>query len=114
LLKDGGDGMTKSHSLSALSSFNCITDLDVVPGPIEIKPREIRRSDLPVCWFESQYKLEKLTSYKSRNEEDILCRLDKRIYTRHLVRLILTFMTEQDLMMMVKVSRKWRILLMRN
>ena len=67
-----------------------------------------------VCWFESQYKDERLRDNKNRDQEvDIVTRLEKRTYTRHLARRILSLMTEEDMMVMVKVSRNWRIFLMK-
>ena len=40
-------------------------------------------------------------------------RLEGRVFTRHLARIILSFMTEKDLAVMMKVSRDWRRFLMR-
>ena len=36
-----------------------------------------------------------------------------RVFTRHLARIILSFLTEKDLVVMMKVSREWRRFLMR-
>ena len=40
-------------------------------------------------------------------------RLMARVFTRHLARIILSFMTEPDLVMMMKVSGEWRRFLLR-
>ena len=40
-----------------------------------------------------------------RIKEDIVTRLERRTYTRHLARIILSFLTEKDLVVMMKVSR---------
>ena len=68
----------------------------------------------PVCWFESQYRVERLRDDRDRGQEvDIITRLERRTYTRHLARRILSLMTEEDMMVMVRVSRNWRIFLMK-
>ena len=46
-------------------------------------------------------------------ERDILSRLEERVFTRHLARIILSFLTEKDLAVMMKVSSGWRRFLMR-
>ena len=67
-----------------------------------------------VCWFESQYRVERLRDNSDRGQEvDIMTRLERRTYTRHLARRILSLMTEEDMMVMVRVSRNWRIFLMK-
>ena len=67
-----------------------------------------------VCWFESQYRVERLRDDSERDQEvDILTRLERRTYTRHLARRILSLMTEEDMMVMVRVSRNWRVFLMK-
>ena len=67
-----------------------------------------------VCWFESQYRVERLRDDSDRDQEvDIMTRLERRTYTRHLARRILSLMTEEDMMVMVRVSRNWRIFLMK-
>ena len=67
-----------------------------------------------VCWFESQYRVERLRDDRDRGQEvDIITRLERRTYTRHLARRILSLMTEEDMMVMVRVSRNWRIFLMK-
>jgi len=67
-----------------------------------------------VCWFSGDHKLERLVSDKERGQDrDILSRLEGRVFTRHLARIILSFMMEKDLAVMMKVSRVWRRFLMR-
>ena len=67
-----------------------------------------------VCWFSGDHKLERLVSDRDRGQElDILSRLEGRVFTRHLARIILSFLTEKDLVVMMKVSRGWRRFLMR-
>ena len=67
-----------------------------------------------VCWFSGDHKLERLVSDRERGQDrDILSRLEGRVFTRHLARIILSFMTEKDLAVMMKVSREWRRFLMR-
>ena len=58
--------------------------------------------------------MERLRDDKDRYQElDILTRLEQRTYTRHLARRILSLMTEADMMVMVRVSRNWRVFLMK-
>ena len=53
-------------------------------------------------------------SDRDRGQElDILSRLEGRVFTRHLARIILSFLTEKDLAVMMKVSSDWRRFLMR-
>ena len=70
-----------------------------------------------VCWFDSQYKVSNLKSDKERSVDnltvDILTKLERKTFTRHLARKILGYMKEEDLVIMVTVSRNWRIFLMR-
>ena len=67
-----------------------------------------------VCWFSGDHRLERLPSDRERGQElDILSRLEGRVFTRHLARTILSFMTEKDLAVMMKVSAEWRRFLMR-
>ena len=69
----------------------------------------------PVCWFGRDYKPDKLPRDSHRQQEglDILSRLEVKVYTRHLVRLVLSFMTEAELSVMTRVSTQWRRLLRR-
>ena len=58
--------------------------------------------------------MERLRDARDRDQEvDIFSRLERRPYTRHLARRILSMMTEEDMMVMVRVSRNWRIFLMK-
>ena len=68
-----------------------------------------------VCWFENGYKSDQLQLDVARDVDqvDILTRLERRTFTRHLARYILSMVTEQDLVVMAMVSRSWRVFLMR-
>ena len=48
-----------------------------------------------------------------QSSPDILSRLENKAYTRHLLRIILTYLTLEDMVSMVRVSRVWRIMIMR-
>merc|ERR1712083_882745 len=94
-----GFGMTKAQSMSALpgglmSIMTNVNDLCISPSEAASPYRKVGRTDLLVCWFESQYKDERLRDNKNRDQEvDIVTRLEKRTYTRHLARRILSLMT---------------------
>ena len=67
-----------------------------------------------MCWFGKEYRFEALPWDSQRAHSlDILSRLEVRVYTRQLARLVLSFMTEKDLGVMMRVSRQWRKFLMR-
>ena len=87
--------------------------MQVQPGE-EITPRKVQRKDMPVCWLDQVQVKARLKPDKERSQQlDIISRLQVRPYTRHLARHILTFMREEDMATMSKVSRNWRVFLLR-
>jgi len=106
-------GLTKAQSLSSLPSRTAaISDLQIPRS--NKSSRKVERSDFLVCWFGREHRLETLPLDSERPQDlDILSRLEVRVYTRHLARLVLSFMTEKDLSVMLRVSRQWRRFLTR-
>eukprot|EP00092_Neocalanus_flemingeri_P063651 GFUD01077060.1.p1 GENE.GFUD01077060.1~~GFUD01077060.1.p1 ORF type:complete len:208 (+),score=70.62 GFUD01077060.1:30-653(+) len=103
--------LARAQSLSSLSISG--TSVQVLPGET-VSNRKVQRKDLPVCWLDQGQVKARQKSDKERSMQmDIITRLQVRPFTRHLARHILTFMREEDMSTMSKVSRNWRVFLLR-
>ena len=56
--------------------------------------RKVKREDLPVCWFDSRYLVNVPTMVRGHHSKDVLTMLERRVYTRHLARLIMSYLTQ--------------------
>ena len=102
--------LARAQSLSSLSISG--TSGQVMPG--EVSSRKLQRKDLAVCWLDTgQIKARHKPDKERSHQLDILSRLQVRTFTRHLARHILTFLREEDMATMTKVSRNWRVFLLR-
>ena len=116
LQKSGKERLIRKVTYTGAASIIDLTDsLEIICKSTE---GDIIIFDLvyfPVCWFGGDYKPDKLPRDSHRQEEglDILSRLEVKVYTRHLARLVLSFMTEAELSVMTRVSTQWRRLLRR-
>ena len=116
LQKSGKERLIRKVTYTGAASIIDLTDsLEIICKSTE---GDIIIFDLvyfPVCWFGGDYKPDRLPRDSHRQQEglDILSRLEVKVYTRHLVRLVLSFMTEAELSVMTRVSTQWRRLLRR-
>ena len=116
LQKSGKERLIRKVTYTGAASIIDLTDsLEIICKSME---GDIIIFDLvyfPVCWFGGDYKPDKLPRDSHRQQEslDILSRLEVKVYTRHLVRPVLSFMTEAELSVMTRVSTQWRRLLRR-
>ena len=103
--------LSRAQSLSSLS----IAGLEVqVMQDQVVMPRKVQRKDMVVCWLDQAQVKARQKPDKQRSQNlDIISRLQVRPYTRHLARYILTYMREEDMAIMTKVSRNWRVFLLR-
>ena len=103
--------LARAQSLSSLSISG--TEVQILSGE-EVSTRKVQRKDLPVCWLDQgQVKARHKPDKERSHQMDIITRLQVRPFTRHLARHILTFMREEDMATMSKVSRNWRVFLLR-
>ena len=103
--------LSRAQSLSSLSISG--QDVRMVPENLT-DPRKTQRKDLPVCWLDPGQTKVKHRWDKERDKQiDLVTRLSTRPFTRHLARYLLTFMKEKDMAVMVRVSRQWRVFLLR-
>ena len=87
--------------------------MQVLPGEV-VTSRKVQRKDMLVCWLDQGQVKARQKPDKERSQHlDIISRLQVRPFTRHLARHILTFMREEDMATMSKVSRNWRVFLLR-
>ena len=106
----------RRHSLSTLS----ITSNSTQHGRIseaqllqvdEDEARPVLRKDMVVCWLDQTQVKNKMRVMAVT--EDVFTKLLCRPYTRHLARLILSYLREQDLKNMFLVSKPWQQFLVR-
>ena len=103
--------LARAQSLSSLSISG--TEVQVLPGEV-VTNRKVQRKDMLVCWLDQGQVKARQKPEKERSQHlDIISRLQVRPFTRHLARHILTFMREEDMATMSKVSRNWRVFLLR-
>jgi len=72
-------------------------------------PRSVMRKDLTICWLDQSQRIKKI-DLKDKKEEnmDIVTRLHSQVYTRHLLRKILSELDMDDVKNLVNVCISWR------
>jgi len=108
----------RRHSTTTLSNVSMVSGISALqtqthPVCFEEeeqpqKPREAKRSDLPVCWLDDTQHIKKVTFSCDKTSQDILSRLYKKVFTRHLWRKILSELEDCDIKNMYNVCTSWR------
>lgn len=117
-LESGG----RRHSTTTLSNISVISGISALQTqthPVCFdeeeeqpqKPREAKRSDLPICWLDDTQHIKKLSYSCDNNTQDILSRLYKKVFTRHMWRKILSELDDCDIKNMFNVCISWRDML---
>jgi len=119
--KLGANSESRRNSYSTVSLTNSIGSVSLSPPrklpeaqllQLEEEPdieipsvRGVQRRDILVCWVDPAQV--RPTKPPRGSAPDLLSRLYNRVFTRHLVRLLLSYMEEDDFNGMLEVSKGW-------